>query len=506
MALTRFDDADAAAQWLRARVTGTLRSDSRLVRAGDAFMAWPGAAHDARRFVAGALQAGAPACLVASEGVEAFGFDDERIAAVPGLKTAAGVVADRFFGSPSQALELVAATGTNGKTSTSWWTAQALTALQRRCGLVGTLGIGEPPRAGTQEDARIEFTGLTTPDPVSLHAGLRRFVDEGFKACALEASSIGLIEQRLAGARITVALFTNFTRDHLDFHGSMASYWAAKRMLFDWPGLRAAVVNVDDEQGQALARELAGSGLALWTYSTRGPARLRAQDLRYEAGGLAFELVEEGDGAALCVRSRLIGGYNASNLLAVLGGLRALGVPARQAAEVVPLLTPVPGRMQQLRLGTGEAGPEVVVDYAHTPDALEKALTALRPLASARGGRLCCVFGCGGDRDATKRPLMGAIAQQLADDVVLTSDNPRSESPGAILAQIVAGLPHGARAKVIEDRREAILDAVRSAAPADVLLIAGKGHEDYQDIGGRKLPFSDIDEALDALRTRKAQP
>ena len=509
MALSRFDDADAAAQWLRARVTGTLRSDSRLVRPGDAFMAWPGAAHDARRFVAGALQSGAAACLVACEGVEAFGFDDERIAAVPGLKAAAGVVADRFFGSPSRALDLVAATGTNGKTSTSWWTAQALTALQRRCGLVGTLGIGEPPRAGTQEAARIEFTGLTTPDPVSFHAGLRRFVDEGFKACALEASSIGLVEQRLAGARITVALFTNFTRDHLDFHGSMEAYWAAKRMLFDWPGLRAAVINVDDEQGAALARELAGSGLDLWTYSTcptRGPARLRAQDLRYEAGGLAFELVEDGQGAPLPVRSRLIGDYNASNLLAVLGGLRALGVPAREAAEVVPLLTPVPGRMQQVRLGLGEGDPEVVVDYAHTPDALEKALMALRPLAAARGGRLCCVFGCGGDRDATKRPLMGAIAQQLADDVVLTSDNPRSESPRAILAQIEAGLPQGARAKLIEDRREAILEAVRSAAPADVLLIAGKGHEDYQDIGGRKLPFSDIDEALNALWTRKAQP
>jgi UDP-N-acetylmuramoyl-L-alanyl-D-glutamate--2,6-diaminopimelate ligase len=505
VALSRFDDADAAAQWLRARATGTLRSDSRLVSRGDAFMAWPGAAHDARRFVAGALASGAAACLVASEGVEAFGFDDERVAALPGLKAAAGVVADRFFGSPSTALELVASTGTNGKTSTSWWTAQALTALGRRCGLVGTLGIGEPPRAGSAEGAAIEFTGLTTPDPVSLHGALRRFADAGFQACALEASSIGLVEQRLAGARIGVALFTNFTRDHLDFHGSMQTYWAAKRMLFDWPGLRAAVVNIDDAQGAALAQEVAArGGLDLWTYSIRQPARLRAENLRYEAGGLAFEL-REGD-AVQGVRSRLIGDYNASNLLAVLGGLRALGVPAAEAAAVVPLLTAVPGRMQQVRAEGGEGGPEVVVDYAHTPDALEKALTALRPLARARGGRLWCVFGCGGDRDATKRPLMGAIAQQLADDVVLTSDNPRSESPSAILAQIAAGLPQGARAAVIEDRREAIFDAVTSAAPTDVLLIAGKGHEDYQDIGGRKLPFSDIDEALNALRTRKAQP
>jgi UDP-N-acetylmuramoyl-L-alanyl-D-glutamate--2,6-diaminopimelate ligase len=505
VALSHFDDADAAAQWLRTRVQGTLCSNSRQVRPGDAFMAWPGAAHDARRFVTGALQAGAAACLVASEGVEAFGFDDERIAAVPGLKAGAGVIADRFFGSPGAGLDLVASTGTNGKTSTSWWTAQALTALGRRCGLVGTLGIGEPPRAGTSEAAAIEFTGLTTPDPVSFHAALRRFADAGFAACALEASSIGLVEQRLAGACIAVALFTNFTRDHLDFHGSMPAYWAAKRMLFDVPGLRAAVLNIDDAQGAALAQELAVRGdLDLWTYSISQPARLRAENLRYEAGGLAFEL-REGE-AVQAVRSCLIGDYNASNLLAVLGGLRALGVPAAEAAAVVPLLSAVPGRMQQVRADGGEGGPEVVVDYAHTPDALEKALTALRPLARARGGRLWCVFGCGGDRDATKRPLMGAIAQQLADDVVLTSDNPRSESPSAILTQIVAGLPQGARAVVIEDRREAILEAVHSAAPADVLLIAGKGHEDYQDIGGRKLPFSDIDEALNALRTRKAQP
>lgn len=510
MALSRFDDAASAAQWLRARVTGTLRSDSRQLRAGDAFMAWPGAAHDARRFVRGALDAGAAACLVASEGVEAFGFDDPRIAAVPDLKAAAGVIADRFFGAPSAALELVASTGTNGKTSTSWWMAQALTVLGRRCALVGTLGIGEPPRAGTGEAATIDFTGLTTPDPVSFHAALRRFADAGFRACALEASSIGLVEQRLAGTRLDVALFTNFTRDHLDFHGDMAAYWAAKRMLFDWPGLRAAVVNLDDAQGAALARELAARGdIDLWTYAVHAPARLRAEGLHYEAGGLAFELVEAGC-APMTVRSRLIGDYNASNLLAVLGGLRALGVPAAEAAAVVPLLTPVPGRMQQVRAATagcdGAADPEVVVDYAHTPDALEKALTALRPLARARGGRLWCVFGCGGDRDPTKRPLMGAIAQQLADDVVLTSDNPRSEPPGAILAQIAAGLQQGTRAVVIEDRRQAILDAVRSADPADVLLIAGKGHEDYQDIGGRKLPFSDIDEALIALQARRAQP
>jgi UDP-N-acetylmuramoyl-L-alanyl-D-glutamate--2,6-diaminopimelate ligase len=496
--ITALKSPDAAARWLRAWVTGTITTDSRKVRAGDGFIAWPGAATDGRRFVASALAAGATTCLVERDGLEVFAFDDARIASLPSLKAATGAIADAFFEQPSRSLEVIATTGTNGKTSTSWWTAQALTLLGRRCAVVGTLGIGAPPLP--DRAAQIEFTGLTTPDPVMLHAALRLFADAGFAACAIEASSIGIVEQRLAGLRVAVALFTNFTRDHLDYHGTMDAYWAAKRQLFAWPGLRAAVVNVDDARGAVLASELSGTPLDVWTCSVRGPARLAATNLGYVDGGLAFDL-HEGE-QRLAVRSTLIGDYNASNLLAVIGGLRAMGVPLADAVSVVPRLTPVPGRMQ--RVGSGVDAPEVVVDYAHTPDALEKALHALRPLATARGGRLACVFGCGGNRDATKRPLMGAIAARDADAVVVTSDNPRGEPPAAILAEIVAGIAEGAKVTVVEDRRAAIARAIAAADARDVILVAGKGHEDYQDIAGVKHPFSDAAEAEHALAGRRS--
>ncbi|MEP7283435.1 MAG: UDP-N-acetylmuramoyl-L-alanyl-D-glutamate--2,6-diaminopimelate ligase [Rubrivivax sp.] len=492
MPLTRLKSTDAAARWLQSWVTGTLRSDSRAVARGDAFIAWPGHATDGRRYVTAALAAGAATCVVEADGVEAFGFDDARIAALPGLKGATGRIADAYFGHPSAALDVIAATGTNGKTSTAWWTAQALGALGRRCGVIGTLGIGEPPAAGGGAGT-VTATGLTTPDPVALQAALRRFADAGFGACALEASSIGLDERRLDGTTIDVALFTNFTRDHLDYHGGMDGYWAAKRRLFGWPGLRAGVLHTDDAAGARLADELAGSGIDLWPVGTGAAARLRADAVRYENDGLVFDLHEAGagDGAptSVIVRTALVGGYNVGNLLVVLGALRALGVPLADAAAVVPRLTPVPGRLQ--RVGSG--APEVLVDYAHTPDAIEQVLRALRPLAAARGGKLWCVFGCGGNRDASKRPLMGAAAERGADHVVLTSDNPRHEAPGAILAQIAAGLARPAATPVIEDRRSAIVHALAGAAPADVVLVAGKGHEDYQEVAGERLPYSDVD-------------
>ncbi|EGJ11505.1 UDP-N-acetylmuramoyl-L-alanyl-D-glutamate--2,6-diaminopimelate ligase [Rubrivivax benzoatilyticus] len=486
MPLTRLKSPEAAARWLSSWVTGTLRTDSRLVQPGDAFIAWPGYANDGRRFVQQALDAGASTCLVELDGVEAFGFEDARVATLPDLKAVTGDIAHAYFEHPSQRLKLVATTGTNGKTSTAWWTAQALTRLGQRCGVMGTLGVGEP--------GAVRATGLTTPDPVTLHAAFRGFVDQGFAACALEASSIGIVEHRLDAAEIDVALFTNFTRDHLDYHGTMAAYWEAKRRLFAWPGLKAAVINVDDEQGARLAAE--PLALDVWTYAVNGAARLVARDVRYVDGGLAFTL-HEGD-AAVEVRSTLIGEYNVHNLLAVLGGLRALGVALADAAAVVPALTPVPGRMQRV---PGEHV-EVVVDYAHTPDALEKVLQALRPLAAARGGRLWCVFGCGGNRDATKRPLMGAIAARLADRVVATSDNPRDEAPCFILSQILAGVAGHDEVDVIEDRHEAIAYAVANAAPGDVVLLAGKGHEDYQEIKGVRRPFSDETEARAALARR----
>lgn len=502
MALTHLPSAAAAARWLGERVGGTLCSDSRQLRAGDAFIAWPGYAHDARRFVPAALAAGASACLVEAERVAAFAFDDARIAAVPQLKRQCGVIASAFFGQPSRSLSMVASTGTNGKTSTVWWVAQALGSLGRRCAVVGTLGVGEPPRPGPAAPAQptgFADTGFTTPDAVMLQQALRGLVEQGFAACALEASSIGLHEQRLAGTQLDVALFTNLTQDHLDYHGSMADYWQAKRALFAWPGLKAAVLNVDDAHGAALAEELRSTAIDLWTCSAQGRARLAATAQGYVGGGLAFELHE--GGTALPVRSALIGDFNVGNLLLVIGALRALGVPLADAAQAVGSLSPVPGRMQRVTADL-PGQPEVVVDYAHSPDALEKALLALQPFARQRGGQLWCVFGCGGNRDAGKRPMMGAIAAKLAGHVVLTSDNPRDEAPGFILAQILAGIAGHDEVDVIEDRREAIAMATSRAGAADVILLAGKGHEQYQEIAGTKRAFSDLSEAREALRRR----
>ena len=502
--------ATEAVAWLQERVSGRLCLDSRQVQPGDGFIAWPGHARDARAYVRQALDAGAVACLVEREGLEGWAEDwsgdaaaEAAVAALGGLKAASGPIVSAFLDHPARHLNVVAITGTNGKTSTAWWTAQALGAMGHRCGVVGTLGIGEPPVEGRAPGAALMGTGLTTPDPVQLHEGLQRLVDAGAVACAIEASSIGIVEHRLDGLPVRVAAFTNLTQDHLDYHGSMAAYWAAKRVLFRWPGLRAAVVNVDDAHGAALVGELADrEELDLWSYGVQRPARLQARDIGYLDGGLCFALVESGR-EVLPVRTRLIGAYNVLNLLAVAASLRALGLEPASVAAALSTLSPVPGRLQC----EGEPGaPLAVIDYAHTPDALEKALAAVRPLAQQRGGRLHCVFGCGGNRDASKRPLMGAAAHAGADRLVITSDNPRHEDPAQILAHIRAGVPAAADARVdvIEDRAQAIARALALAGDADVVLIAGKGHEDYQDVAGRKLPFDDAVHARAALQQRRA--
>lgn len=507
MATTLMHDPARIADWLRARVRGALHCDSRQVQAGDGFVAWPGAATDGRRFVAAALQAGAAAVLVEQAGVEAYGFDDARIVAVPGLKALAGPIASAYAQDPSAAMDVVAFTGTNGKTSSAWWMAQLLSALDRPCAVVGTLGIGRPPLAG-QSGHSLVPTGLTTPDPVLLQQRLRGLVDAGTRACAIEASSIGLVEGRLNAVRVRVAVFTNFTQDHLDFHGSMAAYWDAKQALFDWPGLQAAVVNLDDAQGRGLAERLgARAGVDVWTLAIGAPARLSAQGLRFTTQGMAFDLVEAdaagAERARLALSLPLVGAYNVSNLLGVLAAARALGVPLTDAVAACAALTPVPGRMAQVDAREGR--PLVLVDYAHTPDALEKALQAVQPLARQRGGVLWVVAGCGGDRDPGKRPLMADVAEREADRVVLTSDNPRSEDPLAILAQMRAGLTRPDAARIEPDRAAAITLAVQAAAVADVVLIAGKGHEDYQEVMGVKRPFSDHEQAQMALARRAVE-
>ena len=485
----------AAAAWLRTRVAGGLQTDSRRVRAGDGFVAWPGAAVDARLHVRTAIGNGATACLVERSDVEQFGFSDPDVATYQGLKAACGTIASAFLDDPSTKLEVIAVTGTNGKTSTAWWLAHSLSTLKLvpplPCGFIGTLGIGYLKNQYGKEVPTIELVanGLTTPDPVLLQRSFREFADAGVTVCAVEASSIGIEEGRLTGTRIRIAVFTNFSLDHLDYHGSMPAYWQAKASLFDWPGLRTAVINIDDEKGAELAavlRSEKSSLLDIWTLSSSGTARLQAQDITFGKLGLNFVIVE-GE-VRLPVRTLLVGQYNISNILGVIGAMRALGVPLEACVATCEILKPVPGRME---CQGGEGQPLVAVDYAHTPDALLQALVALRQIAHQRGGQLWCVFGCGGDRDASKRPVMGAIAAKNADHVVVTSDNPRSESPQSIIDQVLRGLAGSTTVHVQLDRALAIRLALAQAKAEDVVLVAGKGHEDYQEIAGVKRPFSD---------------
>ena len=506
---------EQASQWLGARVTGTLRTDSRKVGQGDGFIAWPGAAVDGRQYVQAALAAGAVACIVEGHDAQSFGFTDARIASYDQLKPATGLIAAHYYQQPSQQMDVIAITGTNGKTSTAWWVAQALNTLRYRsrsavhqpainpkllskselleqysCGLVGTLGVGIP--------GRMVFNGNSTPDPVLLQAAFARMVTAGAQACAIEATSIGLAEQRLAGVAIKVAVFTNFTQDHLDYHGSMQDYWQAKLALFDWPQLHSAIVNMDDAKGAEVAAHCAARGVQVWTVSQlRTDTRLWAQDIRYTDTGMQFVVREGADSAQ--VQSTMVGDYNISNLLCAVGSLRSLEIPLAAACEAVSQCTAVPGRMECIAQLNA---PLVAVDYAHTPDALEKVLQAMRPMARARSGQLWCVLGCGGDRDASKRPVMAAIAERNADKVIITSDNPRSEVPEAIIAQMVAGLSAPLRAQVQTDRASAIAQVVEQAGMHDVVVIAGKGHEDYQDIAGVKHPFSDLAQAQAALAQR----
>ena len=487
--ITQLHTPQDAADWLHARVQGSLGTDSRYINAGDGFIAWPGAAADARQYVGEALGAGAGACLVEMGGIEAYGFSDLKIAAYKNLKAAAASIASAYYNDPSKQLQTIAITGTNGKTSTAWWLAQALGKLNRKCGVVGTLGIGIP--------GAMVFNGLTTPDPVLLQQQLRRFVEEGFAACAIEASSIGIAEHRLDATRLQAAVFTNFTQDHLDYHGSMQAYWAAKESLFTWPGLQSAVINVDDAKGRALSLMLKTSSVDVWTVAINESARLQAEEVEQHLGALTFVVVEGAERQV--VNTSAIGLYNVSNLLGVIGALRALGLPLEDAAVACCDLSAVPGRLNSL----SQAGkPLVVIDYAHSPDAIEKVLLALKPVALARGGQLWCVFGCGGDRDTSKRPLMAATVQKNADQIIVTSDNPRSENPAAIISQILLGLTHSESVRVQADRASAIAEALASAKPDDVVLLAGKGHETYQEVAGIKYPFDDLNHAQLALDGR----
>ena len=461
-----------------------LTADSRTVKMGSIFVAFPGTALDGRRFIAEAVARGAAAVIWERQGFQWDERWDVPNLGVDNLRLRVSEIAGHVFGNPSESLWMAGVTGTNGKTSVSQWIAAALDRLGRRSAVVGTLGNG---LVGERTEGR-----NTTPDPIVLQRLLSEYLRRGARAVAMEVSSHGLDQGRVNGVKYDCAVFTNLTRDHLDYHGTMERYAEAKYRLFSARGLTHAVVNVDDEHGAALARRLAGGPLDLLTYGCGEGAGLRATQVRLSEAGVAFRVT--GTWGEAEVATGVLGAFNVSNLLAVLGALRAAGVPFEQAIAAVGALEPVPGRLE--RLGGG-GQPLVVIDYAHTPDALEKALLALKP-AVAPGGKLVCVFGCGGDRDAGKRPLMGAAAARLADQLIVTSDNPRGEEPLSIIAQVLEGIP-GARAEAIEDRQVAIFSAVHHARAGDVVLLAGKGHETYQEIAGVRHPFSDREVARAAL-------
>jgi UDP-N-acetylmuramoyl-L-alanyl-D-glutamate--2,6-diaminopimelate ligase len=406
---------------------------------------------------------------------------------IDNLREKLGPIASRFFGDPSSAMTVIGVTGTNGKTSTVHLLAQALHHAGHKVATIGTLGAGL--FGDIAEGMR------TTPDAIAVHGLLATFREEGASHVAMEVSSHALDQGRVNAVAFDLAVFTNLTRDHLDYHGTMQAYGAAKERLFAWPGLDAAIINVDDPFGRALAARVHGD-VALLRYGIEhADADLVADAIETGGAGLAFRLRTpwgEGD-----VSTRLLGRFNVSNLLAVAACLGRLGLSFAAIRDALAVLEPVNGRMN--RLGGQNARPLVVVDYAHTPDALEQALTSLRAHAH---GRLICVFGCGGERDAGKRPEMGAIAEALADLVIVTDDNPRGEDGDTIVAAIVAGLAHPERATIERDRGAAIALAIREARAGDVVLIAGKGHEPYQEIAGVRHPFDDLAVARAALGAR----
>lgn len=492
---------------LGVRITN-LVTDSRMVSPGDTFLAYGGEKSDGRKFIPQAIAAGANAVLWDRRG---FAWDSAWRAPnlpIARLRAKAGIIADHVYGHPSKKLWLIGITGTNGKTSCSHWIAEAMTVLGRKTAIIGTLGIGFP--------GELALTANTTPDAVLLQQKLADLFRLGACCAAMEVSSHGIVQERINGATFAVALLTNLSRDHLDYHRSMEAYAAAKARLFHWPGLKYAILNLDDAFGAGLSKQMKGANVGIIGYGfteTERPARtsesgkfrvMRGRNLKSSSRGLAFSIEFESEHFQL--ETEVIGGFNASNLLGVLATLVASGVRLADAVQAVQELRPVTGRMEQM--GGGDL-PLIVIDYAHTPDALEKVLTTAREILrgspepaepGTRPPELICVFGCGGERDRGKRPLMGAVATRLADEVIITSDNPRKEDPSVIVGEIAAGA--GANHHIEEDRAAAIFRATQGAHKGDVIVIAGKGHEAYQEIGGQKLPFSDRDVAQRALMAR----
>lgn len=473
------------------RVRG-LSLDSRQIREGEAFVALAGGHTHGIQFAPMATARGAVVVLAesASFGSATPAATESTPAPVvwlDGLRDELGSIAARFFGEPSSALNVIGVTGTNGKTSIVQLLAQALEHAGHRSATIGTLGAGlyGAIRAGER----------TTPDAIAVQELFADFRDGGASHVAMEVSSHALVQGRVNAVDFDVAVFTNLSRDHLDYHGSMADYAAAKARLFAWPGLGAAVINVDDEFGRTLLEHLPADVARLRYGIDRTDAEVVALAIENHGSGQTFHLITPWGEAD--VATRLLGRFNVYNLLAVAASLGRLGVPFAAIIRALIALDPVPGRMS--RLGGNATQALVVVDYAHTPDALAQALSNLRAHC---GGQLICVFGCGGERDAGKRPEMGAIAERLADRIIITDDNPRGENGDTIVAQIVAGLLNPQSATIERDRAGAISLAIAAARPGDVVLVAGKGHEPYQEVAGVKQPFDDMAVARRVLELR----
>lgn len=473
----------AALSLLKSQYTH-MTADSRQVKAGSVFVAYKGEAADGRQYIDQAIKNGASAVVWEQGGFNWNSNWQVPNQAVDCLKQKAGEIASEFYGQPSQKLWMIGVTGTNGKTTCSHWLAQAFGVLNRQSAVIGTLGNG-------LLDKGLSETKNTTPDSILLHAMLAEFLKQKAEVVAMEVSSHGLDQGRVNGVAFDIAVFTNLTRDHLDYHGDMAAYANAKKKLLVWDGLKVAVLNLDDDFGAEVATELKAKNKHVMTYSiTKNDADVFAKTVKFSESSMVLE-VKTPKGNAV-IHANVVGQFNAYNLLAVLTTLLASDVSLSDAVKALATLKPVAGRMQQY--GGGKM-PLVVIDYAHTPDALEQVLKSLRAQTK---GQLVCVFGCGGDRDSGKRPLMGKVSSELADQVIVTSDNPRSESPKAIIQAVMGGVKQNAIS--IENRADAISHAIKNAHAGDVILLAGKGHENYQEIAGVKYPFSDVELAQKMLQ------
>ncbi len=479
-----------------------ITDDSRRVAPGDVFIACAGELSDGRDYIQSAVNAGA-AVVFAEKGGDYTEFSS--VAEVPvfvieNLKRYVSEIAGSFFHDPSRNIFVCAVTGTNGKTTCTHLLAQMANAIGERSAVVGTLGFGFV----SSEVSGLSNTGLTTPGPVRLQEILSNLYAHGAKFIAMEASSHSLDQHRLDGVVVDTALFTNLSRDHLDYHRTEKAYFKAKQRLFQLPDLKTAIVNFDDPVAQELHKKLPSHVVALSYSSSKGNigvADLTVSRLKHESGVTTISIHSKwGDGTTA---TRLVGEFNLSNLAAAMVVQLDRGASFDRVLEIIPALSSVSGRMETVESTVDDIS--VIVDYAHTPDALEKILQVLQ--AEVTEGDLWCVFGCGGDRDKGKRSLMGAAAEKYSQHLVVTSDNPRTENPSSIIDGIIAGLADnsGNHLNVIESRAEAIKYAVTHAAAGDVVVLAGKGHESYQEINGIRQNFSDVDVAQDALALRRVQ-